>query len=172
MDVRLPWGKKNAKKERRKSVIVSFHVLGAFVFYSRKCSHSVPCQTYFYIYEANLLLVAYGKGFAAQITRLCTNALTFTSVWFLTVFIHHSFKSWLRFCEKKINSWFVLHISFVCASCNTLAMQISLLWCYILVGLLWNVSYNCTFSNGRGGENAVGMAQTCVFWQRPLKKWK
>lgn len=82
MDVRLPRGKKNAKKKKGEEKICNRKLSRAWsiCLFSRKCSHSVPCQTYFYIYEANLLLVAYGKGLAVRITQLCTNALTFTSV--------------------------------------------------------------------------------------------
>lgn len=63
--------------------------------------------------------------------------ITFTSVWFLTLLIHHSFKSLTEILWKRKTS---IVDFFVYASCNTLAMQISLLWCKILAGLLRNVS--------------------------------
>jgi len=74
MDVRLVRGKKECKKKGEEKICNHkvAHALSICLF-SNKCSHSVSFQTYFYIYEANLLLVAYGKGFAAQIMLLCTS---------------------------------------------------------------------------------------------------
>lgn len=135
MDVRLVKGKKNAKKKKGEEKICNHkvaHALSICLFFEQMFPLYLFRHIFTYMRLIYFLLhVAYGKGFAEQIMLLCT------SVWFLTVLIHHSLC--LRFCEKQIHSCcFFVHF-FVYVLCSTLAMQISLLWHNILAGLLGNV---------------------------------